>query len=303
LVTGTVAFDADSFDITYSAVDATARKGWWVAFGAAGGPTYTLTAAAGSFALTGTGAALKFNRVLGAGAGSFALTGTGAALKFNRSLSAGVGSFALTGTDASLKFNRVLSAASGGFVLTGTDATLTYTPASGATYTLTAASGAFALTGTDAALKFNRVLACNSGSIVLTGTDVSFTYPYTLPVGTYAPSVGNNNFWIKGKRKFRSTRYWWETDATRIPDDIPLVDGLEELKEEEEALAAYIEELEHDRVGDIAEGTLKVLQAYAEILREQAEMKIASLKMQEELHSKEVVRKAKRRKKIILLLS
>jgi hypothetical protein len=33
LVTGTVAFDADSFDVTYSAVSGTARKGWWVAFG------------------------------------------------------------------------------------------------------------------------------------------------------------------------------------------------------------------------------------------------------------------------------
>jgi hypothetical protein len=33
LVTGTVAFDNDSFDINYSAVSGTARKGWWVAFG------------------------------------------------------------------------------------------------------------------------------------------------------------------------------------------------------------------------------------------------------------------------------
>ena len=114
------------------------------------------------------------------------------------------------------------------------------------------------------------------------------------------PSVGNNNFWINGKRRIRKLRYWWETDHKEIPEQIPLVDGLEELKEEEDALASYIDELAYDRV---AEGTLKVMQAYAEILREQAEMKRASLKMQAELQAKEAVTKAKRRKKIILLLS
>lgn len=127
--------------------------------------------ASGAFEVTGTDAALKYNRLLSAGSGSFAVTGTDASLKMNRRLSAESGSFAVTGTDASLEHNRRLSAESGTFTVTGTDATLTYN--SVGSYTLSCESGTFAVTGSDASLKMNRRLAADSGSFTVTGTDAA----------------------------------------------------------------------------------------------------------------------------------
>lgn len=127
--------------------------------------------ASGAFEVTGTDAALKYNRLLSAGSGSFAVTGTDASLKMNRRLSAESGSFAVTGTDASLEHNRRLSAESGTFTVTGTDATLTYN--SVGSYTLSCESGTFAVTGSDASLKMNRRLPADSGSFTVTGTDAA----------------------------------------------------------------------------------------------------------------------------------
>ena len=164
---------------------------------AAGGATYTLTAASGSFALTGQDAGLAFNRTLAAASGSFALTGQ----------------------DAGLAFNRVLSAANGSYALDGQDVTLTYTPISGATYTLGAASGSFALTGQDtglafnrvltadtqsyslsgdvAGLAFNRVLAADTVSYALTGQDVTLTY--TSNGFTYTLTAESGSFEVTGQ--------------------------------------------------------------------------------------------------------
>ena len=119
-------------------------------------------------------------------------------------------------------------------------------------------------------------------------------------VSSDSQQVGNNNFWIKGKRKFRSTRYWWEKDPTKIPEVIPLVDVLEELEEEEQELESYIWELEYE---GIADKILTVLHAYAEILKEQAEMKRESLRIQAETECKKAIIKANRKAAITLLLS
>ncbi len=107
----------------------------------------------------------------------------------------------------------------------------------------------------------------------------------------------------KGKRP----KYWWEIDPTVIPDDIPLVDGLEELKAEEEALARVITELVGERA---IEGTLRILRAYAQILEEQRLAKIESLKTLAKQKGKEYVSKHSlqhkvmvRKKKIMLLLN
>lgn len=107
----------------------------------------------------------------GLASGAIEVTGTDAALKYNRLLSAGSGSFAVTGTDASLEFNRRLSAESGTFTVTGSDATLTYNQVG--SYTLSCESGTFAVTGSDASLKVNRRLAADSGSFTVTGTDAA----------------------------------------------------------------------------------------------------------------------------------
>ena len=119
----------------------------------------------------------------------------------------------------------------------------------------------------------------------------------TGAVVSQPPQVGDNQFWRKGKRPF--PRYWWEKDPLNIPDDLPLIDLLEEVEAEELALLEFI-----DTVGDdhTSNEILRVLRAYAEILHDQAEMKRASAEMQREL-SKETVKKANRRKAIAILLN
>jgi Concanavalin A-like lectin/glucanases superfamily len=116
------------------------------------GPTYTLTAAQGSFTLTGQAAGLTASRLL----------------------TAAQGSFALTGQAATLKAARLITAAQGSYTLTGQDATLTYTPA--VTYTLTAAQGAFTLTGQAAGLTAARLLTAAQGTYSLTGVAAGLTY-------------------------------------------------------------------------------------------------------------------------------
>lgn len=68
--------------------------------------SYTLTAAAGSFALTGQTVALLYNRAISAGAASYALTGQNATLTYTPNatytLSAMVGTFTLTGQSVNL---------------------------------------------------------------------------------------------------------------------------------------------------------------------------------------------------------
>lgn len=121
---------------------------------AAGATNYTLTAAKGTFTLTGQAANLKAARTLPAATGSFTLTGQAAGLITAKSLTASAGSFILGGQTVSLKVARVLSASAGSFTFAGQAATLTYTPGT-TNYTLIAETGVFTLTGRDAALLYS----------------------------------------------------------------------------------------------------------------------------------------------------
>ena len=82
------------------------QRSYFYAGIAAGGPTYTLTADAGTFTLTGIATNLLASR----------------------RVSADLGTFALSGIDAGLLASRQIAAATGTFILTGIDAELTYTP-------------------------------------------------------------------------------------------------------------------------------------------------------------------------------
>jgi hypothetical protein len=166
------------------------QRSIWVP-AAAGGPTYTLTAASGSFALTGQTTGLAFNRKLAAASGSFALTGNAATLAFNRKLAAASGSFALTGSAATLAFNRKLVAASGAFALTGNTTTLAFNRK------LAAASGSFAETGNTATLASNRALAAASGSFALTGNAADLTYT-PISGATYTLAASSGGFTLTG---------------------------------------------------------------------------------------------------------
>jgi hypothetical protein len=139
---------------------------------------YTLTCAAGSYALTGTSATfeVKRNYVLSCNAGSYALTGTATnfVLQRNFTLSLAGGSYSLTGTNANLVLQRnyTLACGAGNYTLTGSACAFTVLR----NYTLACNSGSYAITGTPASfiLQRNYTAQLNAGSYALTGTPVTF---------------------------------------------------------------------------------------------------------------------------------
>lgn len=161
---------------------------------------YTLTAASGSYALTGTTAALAFGGRLAAESGSYALsgtavtltyagastytltaesgsyavTGTTVSLRVDRNIAAEAGSYSLTGTAASLRQARVLAAEAGAYGVTGSSASLL------SAKKLVAATASYSLTGTAVALAYGKALAAESGSYALTGTSVAFGRIYAM---------------------------------------------------------------------------------------------------------------------------
>lgn len=109
----------------------------------------TLTAAAGTFALTGNNVGFTHARpALTAAAGTFAFTGNAVAFQLSHKLALAAGSFALTGNDA---------------VLTGPGQ-----------HNMAAGAGTFALTGNATGLKAGRHIVAAAGSFALTGRAVRF---------------------------------------------------------------------------------------------------------------------------------
>jgi hypothetical protein len=141
-----------------------------------GGNAYSLSCAAGSFALSGQSATLSI--AMPASSGSFALTGN--AITPAVAMSAAAASFALTGLAAGLTAQRRLIAASGSFTFTGNAAGL----AKGVR--MAAASGFFALTGSAASFLVSRKLAASFGTFTITGNAASLRKGFTL--GTSAAS-------------------------------------------------------------------------------------------------------------------
>jgi hypothetical protein len=156
---------------------------------------YTLTAAAGSYTLSGQTASLKKGSLLTAAAGSYALTGQTATLARLLTLTASAGSYAVSGQDASLKKGSLLSAAAGAYTLTGQDVTLTY---SGPTsYTLTADAGSYALSGQDASLKRGLLVSASAGSYSLSGQDAALKRALTLTAGAGSYSLSGQDAALK----------------------------------------------------------------------------------------------------------
>jgi len=157
-----------------------------------GGGAVTLTAAAGSYALTGSAAALVYSATITAAAGSYALTGSAIGL--------GLG-YKLTGSAAAFVVGvagvTTLPAAAGSYALTGTAAGF-LTP-----FNLPAAAGAYTLTGSDATLRVsgNFVLSAAAGSYTLTGTAAAF-----IPPGPVEPTTPGGVASVSRGRMIRKRR-------------------------------------------------------------------------------------------------
>ena len=149
-------------------------------------PLKIITAAAGSYALTGTAASLERGRVVVAAAGSYALTGTAASLERGRDVNADAGSYALTGTATSLEYGREVVADVGAYALTGVDAGLV---GSVGDKTLAVDAGSYALTGTEAALESGYVITAAPDAYALTGSGAALEYGrvvWSRLIGEYA---------------------------------------------------------------------------------------------------------------------
>lgn len=180
---------------------------------ATSGTAYTLTAALGTFALSGNATTLRAARQLvaatgamtlagvaaslrrglkiPAAAGSFVLSGAAAGLKRTYAFSAAVAAFTLSGKAANLSFGHRLVSAAGSFALSGQSATLRYGR------NLLASQGSFTLSGNATNLSAARKLAAAAGSLALTGIAANLVY---LPAGaSYTLVAGTGSFGLSGQ--------------------------------------------------------------------------------------------------------
>ena len=149
-------------------------------------PVTNLTAAAGSFSITGNAAAFTRAFALTAGAGSFAVTGNAAALARSLRLSAAAGSFAITGNAAAFAKAFTLTAGAGSFAVTGNAAALSRS------LRLTAEAGSYSLTGNVAALLKSSILTAGVGSYAVTGSPAALSRSLRLIAEAGAYSITGN---------------------------------------------------------------------------------------------------------------
>lgn len=148
--------------------------------------SYTITAAHGSYTLSGQAVALKADRKITAAQGSFTLTGQAVRLARGYTLAVGQGSYTLNGQDVTLTYEPVgsytLTADYGTYSLSGQAVNLT------AARRITAAQGSYTLSGQAVGLARGFNLAAGQGTYTLTGRDVTLkaTRAMTAAYGTYA---------------------------------------------------------------------------------------------------------------------
>lgn len=142
---------------------------------------YTLTANAGSYALTGQSATTSFASILTAAQGSYTLTGVEALLVKTGSyqFNAEAGSYTLVGANALVDVS--MNAEAGSYTLTGQAATLNF--AGFTNPTLTAEFGSYSLTGFASNILYGRILPAETGSYALTGRQAGLIWS-GAPVAT-----------------------------------------------------------------------------------------------------------------------
>lgn len=141
---------------------------------------YSLALNAGSYALTGSALALKFNRLINLAAGSYAITGSPLSLKYARKFPMAGGAYTLSGSPVSLYYNRSLSIGSGTYNLTGSDLALKYARI------MALDGGSYTITGQAANTLYHRVLSADPGSYVIDGQTLNLKYARIFPLGSGA---------------------------------------------------------------------------------------------------------------------
>lgn len=116
--------------------------------------SYTMTADAGSFSMSGQSVALNRALVLVAAAGAFVLAGQDIAFSKALNVAIDAGSFALAGQDVALNVGRVVALGAGSFALAGQDVALSVSAGGFALQ-----PGVFVLSGQDVAFVVSRTLS------------------------------------------------------------------------------------------------------------------------------------------------
>ncbi len=169
------------------------RQGAIYVLGGAAPANTTLTAAQGSYTVSGQAVNTLWHHVMVAGQGSFAVSGQSITTTRNVTLVAGQGSYVLSGQDVTTLWKRVMAAAQGSYILagqtvstlwkhlmaavqgsytvTGFDITTTHSPAGA--YTLVAGQGSYAVTGQDIATRRAITLTAAAGSYTVTGNSAT----------------------------------------------------------------------------------------------------------------------------------
>jgi len=189
----------ENFTIAYTL---SATAGSVAVTGASATPNVGITATAGSAAINGTAATFAIHRTLSATAGSVTVTGatatpnvgitaTAGSVTINGSpvtpapkITATAGSVAATGFQATLAVHRVFSALPGTFTITGDNAT--------PNVAITASAGSVAINGTAATPAV--AITATAGAVVITGSPVTFSglHAYTLNATAASVAVSGN---------------------------------------------------------------------------------------------------------------
>jgi hypothetical protein len=132
-----------------------------------------VSAAPGSFAMTGLAASVPADRVVAADPGAYVFSGADAAIVAGRALDAGLGAYAVSGFAADLLFTPggptgfEIDAQPGSFVLSG------FVAAAIADRVVNAVPGSYAVVGSDAALLAARMIAADLGAYAIAGSPAS----------------------------------------------------------------------------------------------------------------------------------
>ena len=160
-----------------------------------GGGAYTLTAATGSYALSGVSANLLKSKRLTANAGSYALNGISAGLYRAHTITANAGVYSYTGVAATITYtptanNYVLTANAGSYALTGSAANLAKSKL------LIANIGAYSLDGVAANVVKSKRLVGDVGAYALVGNAANIVY--TPNTGAYTLTAESGNYTVSG---------------------------------------------------------------------------------------------------------
>ena len=168
------------------------RRVWAVP--AAGG-AFSLTAASGSYALSGQPVSLTQAHVVPANQGSYVLSGQDIGLEYGHTVIAAQGSYALSGQDVAFPRGYAVGAAQGSYALNGQ----AVTPAWG--HRLDAGQGSYALSGQDTSFPLGFAVTAEPGAYVLSGQAIALLFDRVVAAaqGAYALSGQDVNLITVGQ--------------------------------------------------------------------------------------------------------